>query len=67
LCFTLVLGGSTHYLELYWLWKPSVWTHHGGFHPVLLCYLVLPSINPPQLLSYNSRLTIFVFHIGVGW
>ena len=40
---------------------------HGGFHPVLLCYLALPSMDPPQFLCYDSRLAIFVFHIGVGW
>jgi hypothetical protein len=40
---------------------------HGGFHPVLLCYLALPSMDPPQFLFYDSRLAIFVFHIGVGW
>jgi hypothetical protein len=109
LCFTLVLGGSTHYLWLCWMletlclqwswlfspchivvrapslhgptsisllwfykgyicvlhwcwvvapitcdfvgcWKPLVWAGHGGFHPVLLCYLALPSMDPPQFL-----------------
>ncbi len=47
LCSTLVLVGSTHYLELYCLWKPCVWTGHGGCHPVTSCYLALPlSIYP---------------------
>ncbi len=47
LCSTMVLGGSTHFLELYYLWKPCVWAGHGGFHPVLLSYLALLSMDPP--------------------
>ena len=67
LCSTLVLGGSTDLLELYWLWKSCVWAGHGGFHPVTSCYLALPSMDPPQFLCYNYTKAIFVFHIGVGW
>ncbi len=67
LCSTLVLGGSTHFLELYWLWKPCVCVGNGGFHPVMSCYLALPSMDPPQFLCYENTKIIFVFVVGVGW
>jgi hypothetical protein len=114
LCSTLVLGGSTHFMELYWHSKQkclgqswwvspcpvvllgsslhgptsfcllqfeigyicvphwcwvvaliswncigsqnrSVWAGHGRFHPVLLCYLALLSMDPPHFVCYNCR------------
>ena len=126
LCSALVLGGSIHYLELYWLvkilclgqswwfppchivvrapslhgptsitlfwfykgyicvlhwcwvvapitcdfvgcWKPCVSNGHGRFHPVTLCCVPLPSMDPPKFLCYDYTKAIFVFHIGVGW
>jgi hypothetical protein len=68
LCPTLVLGGSTHYLELYWLWKPCLgWS--WGLSP---CHVMLATWPFSPWTHLKSSVTIFdclyiVFHIGVGW
>jgi hypothetical protein len=50
LCITLVLGGSTDLLKLYWLWRSCVWAGHGGIHPVTSCYSG-PSLHGPTSIS----------------
>ena len=50
LCFTLVLGGSTHYLELYWLVKALCLGQSWWFSP---CHIVVraPSLHGPTSIS----------------
>jgi hypothetical protein len=58
LCSTLVLGGSTHYLELYWLWKPCL----GWSWWLSPCHVVLlgPSLHGPTLIPLLQLLIGYI-------
>ena len=48
-------------------WKPCCLGCSWCFHPVTLCYVPLPSMDPPQFLWYAYTKAIFVFQIVIRW